>query len=236
MKYVVSDIHGCYEEYLKALEMINFSDDDTLYILGDIIDRGYASMELFKDIISRKNIISLAGNHEFSALKFLRKFCNDCSESDDIIKNSQDFLIWCINGGDKTLTEFLALIPNERQMIVNYISEMSLYEEMTVNGKSYLLVHAGLEPFDKNKSLEEYTVNQLLWSRIDYNQKYFDDCFTVTGHTPTIREKGNNGSIIKRNNHIAIDCGCVYGYSLAVFCLDTEEEFYVKAKCDYRKL
>ncbi|MEE0265499.1 MAG: metallophosphoesterase family protein, partial [Acutalibacteraceae bacterium] len=232
MKYVMSDIHGCYEEYLKALDMINFSDDDTLYILGDIIDRGYDSMKLMKDIMSRKNIIPLAGNHEFAALRFLKSFSSDSTENDEILKNSEDFLLWRMNGGDKTFAEFMELSEDERRMIVDYISEMSLYEEITVNDKAYLLVHAGLEPFDKDKAIEDYTIKQLLWSRPDYNSKYFDDRFTVTGHTPTAREKGNNGTIIKRNNHIAIDCGCVFGYNLAVFCLDTSEEFYIKAKCD----
>lgn len=40
MIYVMSDIHGEYEKYIKMLELINFSDEDELYILGDIVDRG----------------------------------------------------------------------------------------------------------------------------------------------------------------------------------------------------
>lgn len=38
--YVMSDIHGCYEEYRKMLDKIRFSKEDILYILGDILDRG----------------------------------------------------------------------------------------------------------------------------------------------------------------------------------------------------
>lgn len=30
MKYVMSDIHGCYDEYIRMLELINFSDEDEL--------------------------------------------------------------------------------------------------------------------------------------------------------------------------------------------------------------
>lgn len=30
MKYVMSDIHGCYDEYMRMLELINFSDEDEL--------------------------------------------------------------------------------------------------------------------------------------------------------------------------------------------------------------
>lgn len=37
-KYVMSDIHGCYDEFIKMLELISFSDKDELYILGDVID------------------------------------------------------------------------------------------------------------------------------------------------------------------------------------------------------
>ena len=39
MIYYMSDVHGAYERYLKMLEAINFSDEDTLYVLGDAIDR-----------------------------------------------------------------------------------------------------------------------------------------------------------------------------------------------------
>lgn len=38
--YVMSDIHGEADRFHAMLEKIHFSDDDTLYILGDVIDRG----------------------------------------------------------------------------------------------------------------------------------------------------------------------------------------------------
>ena len=37
--YVISDIHGNYEAYMRLLEKIRFSESDTLYVLGDILDR-----------------------------------------------------------------------------------------------------------------------------------------------------------------------------------------------------
>ena len=40
MLYVMSDIHGEYERYLAMLEQIAFSQDDTLFVLGDVVDRG----------------------------------------------------------------------------------------------------------------------------------------------------------------------------------------------------
>ena len=44
----MSDLHGCYYKYIKMLEKINFSNNDTLYILGDIFDRGPDGIEPLK--------------------------------------------------------------------------------------------------------------------------------------------------------------------------------------------
>ena len=44
MIYVMSDIHGMYEKYEKMLKQIDLSEKDTLYVLGDIVDRGSGSM------------------------------------------------------------------------------------------------------------------------------------------------------------------------------------------------
>ena len=40
MTYAVSDIHGCYDKYRELLRAIQLHPDDTLYVLGDVIDRG----------------------------------------------------------------------------------------------------------------------------------------------------------------------------------------------------
>lgn len=38
--YVISDIHGQYDMFMELLEKIPLKDSDTLYILGDVVDRG----------------------------------------------------------------------------------------------------------------------------------------------------------------------------------------------------
>ena len=53
MIYVMSDIHGCYKEFIKALEVVNFNDNDELYILGDIVDRGDEPIKLLQDLINK---------------------------------------------------------------------------------------------------------------------------------------------------------------------------------------
>ena len=40
MTYVVSDLHGNLEKFQKLLEQIGFTDDDVMYVIGDIVDCG----------------------------------------------------------------------------------------------------------------------------------------------------------------------------------------------------
>lgn len=70
MIYAVSDLHGCYDKYMKLLERLNKTSDDSLYILGDIVDRGSEGIKILLDLINRKNVFSCRGNHDH-----LRSFC-----------------------------------------------------------------------------------------------------------------------------------------------------------------
>ena len=73
MIYIMSDIHGGWNEYRDILEQIQFSDNDHLYMLGDAIDRGPDGIEVLLDIMARKNVTMLLGNHEKMMLDALRK-------------------------------------------------------------------------------------------------------------------------------------------------------------------
>ena len=56
MTYVMSDIHGNYTAFKQMLKEINFTDDDLLYIVGDLVDYGSESMELLCDVSMRANV------------------------------------------------------------------------------------------------------------------------------------------------------------------------------------
>ena len=57
MIYAVSDIHGCCDAWLQALEAVSFSDSDTMYVLGDAVDRGPSPIRLLRDMMARPNVI-----------------------------------------------------------------------------------------------------------------------------------------------------------------------------------
>lgn len=228
--YVMSDIHGEYLKYQQALKAINLQENDVLYVLGDVIDRGTGSCKILFDMMCHFNIIPLLGNHEFMAMSVLSKLLEEITE-DTIGGFDQDFvtgmLTWFKNGGQSTLEEFKKLSSEDRQLILEYLEEFELYEEITVNGQEYILVHAGLHNFAETKKLSNYQLYEVIWEPTDYDKVYFKDKILITGHTPVqLISKGKSEKILKMNNHIAIDCGCGFNGKLGVLCLDTMEEMY----------
>lgn len=69
--YVMSDIHGEANRFHALLEKIRVSADDTLYILGDVIDRGVDGINLLLEIMEMPNAVMLLGNHEYMMLQYL---------------------------------------------------------------------------------------------------------------------------------------------------------------------
>ncbi len=63
--YVMSDIHGCFEEFNHMLNKIHFSENDKLYLAGDYVDRGKDSMEMLKWLEKcPSNVLPIKGNHD----------------------------------------------------------------------------------------------------------------------------------------------------------------------------
>ena len=178
------------------LKKIHFNDEDTLYILGDVIDRGNQSIELLKDMSLRSNIYPILGNHELMALEVLRKLNVEITEANYNNYLDEDFMQaiidWQINGGEKTLTDFAKLSPEERQDLLDYMQDFSLYEVIDVGTSTFILVHAGLGNYSPQKKLSDYSIGELIWSRQDRDICYFDDpsIFVVAGHTPTFAMAG----------------------------------------------
>lgn len=141
----------------------------------------------------------------------------------------QGSIDWYAEGGATTAKAFRSLSLDEREDILEYLGEFSLYEEISAGGREYLLVHAGLGNFSPDKPLENYDPIEMLFGCADYGRVYYPDKYVVTGHTPTRNIPGNPNPdrIFRQNNHIAIDCGCGFGGCLAAICLDTDQEFYV---------
>ena len=104
-----ADIHGEFERFRRLLELIRFSEEDTLYILGDVIDRGLDGVKVLEFIRERENIVLLMGNHEKMCLNALREDSHPRTRKH-----------WKLNGGGPTRVD-LAEHPT-RDALLAYLS------------------------------------------------------------------------------------------------------------------
>ena len=130
MHYVCSDIHGQYGLYKAMRADLRLSKDDTLYILGDVIDRGPAIFPLLLDVMDDPRVCCLLGNHEW--------LMADYAAGDS--QNGRWFLPG--NTGDRTWAQFQALPESVRARILRFINARPLQAELTVGGVTFLLSHS----------------------------------------------------------------------------------------------
>ena len=137
---------------------------------------------------------------------------------------------WLCSGGRTTKEQFRNLDGETQKALLNYIRGSPAYQELVVNNQRFILVHGGLPlDFAPDCEMRDYDEKKLLCTRADYSKQYLNDCFLVTGHTPTfLIDEKHRGKIYRRLNHIALDCGCFFGENLGCICLNNMKEYYVK--------
>lgn len=237
MIYAVSDIHGYYDKYVDLLKKINFGPNDTLYVLGDVIDRGPYGFKILLDMAQRPNVVNLLGNHEAMAKNTLPRMLRAVQPDGSMELTEEDtraVKLWFYNGGELSLADFLWLNKDQMQTTWDYLLSMPLYKEIEVGNQKFVLVHGGLENFSPSRSLDDYTSDEILWCRPELDTAYYPDKYVVFGHTPVqLLDRGDDAAetpakIYRNGKLIDIDCGCVFpGGRLGCLCLDTLEEIYV---------
>lgn len=233
MTYVISDLHGYpLEKFKKLLEIAEFSDNDFLYILGDVIDRnGDGGVEMLCWLMEKPNVQLILGNHEAMLLSCEFVFEEITDNSINAMTGDKLSLLnhYMFNGGDVTLSALKALkmkSPEAISDILDYLHDAPLYEAITVGKNDFLLVHAGLGDFSPDKKISDYSSHDLIWSRPRLDEEYYDDIITVLGHTPTMHYGTMyKGKIIKTKTWINIDVGAGFGQEPLLLRLDDFKEF-----------
>lgn len=217
-RYVMSDIHGCYTEFIEMINTIHFNDNDQLYILGDIFDRGPQPLKVLDYIMDKENIIMIKGNHE----KLFQ----------DSIKNN-DYTLWYLNGGYVTHSQLEERGKEEVLKVYNYIRNLPLIKVVD----KFIMVHAGLEKYDDSLELDQFLTQEestCIWSRSNIgNEKKYRDYTVICGHTPVQNIEEGANTILKRIGTIYLDCGCCFGKKvkgqLSCLRLDDMKEFYISS-------
>ena len=191
--YVISDLHGYYDLFIKLLEKISFSEFDLLYIIGDVCDRGPDSLKILFYIQEHDNIILIKGNHEYMMQEALYYGVY----YDDIDYPSKAFKLWIANGGNTTMENIREYLQKDKlkheedrvvrsaflKNLYEYLNNLPEYLEIEVNNQSYVLVHAGI---DVKRPLDKQDLDTLLWIREGFYLQRGDlTKIYIFGHTPT---------------------------------------------------
>lgn len=215
MIYVMSDLHGRKDRFEDVLSQIDFNEKDTLYILGDVIDRNPQGIALLRYIMSKTNIKLLLGNHEYMMINALL--------------NESNKELWYYNGGEITHLRWKKYRIAQRRKMLEYLQNLSVMETIEVDNKLYRLVH-GRSPREKALMLlgADNLKKEIVWERVHRYDKGPQNMIVVFGHTPTINyQDGSPLRIWYGENLIGIDCGAAYPSGrLACLRLDDMKEFY----------
>lgn len=231
MIYVIGDIHGNKEKYDEMLTKLSPAETDAVFVLGDVIDIGEDSIEILKDMMYRANIYPVLGEHEYMARKFFPLIINakTIEEAKEKLDKEEkaEFDKWLSMKSEKTVSDFLSLSDEEKESIIDYLSEFQAFEEVEAGGKIFVLAHAGIDNFESGKDLEEYAEEDFVFAETDYTKVYFKNKYLITGHKPTVAiNQKFMGKVYSKNGHIALDCGAAYGGKLAAICLDVLKLYY----------
>ena len=233
MEYIISDIHGEYNLFIKLLNKIKFSNNDRMIICGDIFDKGNQGIELLKYIRKQSNIIFIIGNHEYEFLKYYNNLMQSLDDNFDT-----NIVLEKINNYFKHETMKLDWED------LYWLEECPYYYET----EKYICVHAGVK-LDKDKQVEKLCDTDI--SYLVYDRKLKEKTCVIHnskcvffGHTPTsylcndykiigykkhsLNGKINNELTINDFYKIHLDCGVYLGGVLGCFCVDNCKCVYVR--------
>ncbi len=223
--YVISDLHGEADRFEKMLSRIGFSDRDTLYILGDVFDRGPEPVPLAERILSTPNMVMLLGNHEYMCLQCFHPQATE-----------KDYRRWARNGNAPTLAGLAALSEERRRALLARLETLPTWLEVTAGGKDFYLVHG----------FPGESVHDRVWGRPTLDTPNpIPGRRLILGHTPVLSllaeeseesayirallARGEGLKILHTPGFVDIDCCCGYDIPIkALACLRLEDgaEFY----------
>ncbi len=206
---VVGDIHGCYDELMDLLDQLDFGASDRIVSVGDLITKGPKNREVLELFMTDSRFATVIGNHDLA----LRRHWN----GDEVeLKSSQ-------KETNKELNE-------EKDRFVPYLNSLPFMIDL---GR-HLVVHAGLRP---NVELQSQTTEDLTQIRTlgeDRESKdgtpwydvYDGEKVVLFGHWPAPEPRRGKMAL-------GLDTGCVYGYQLTAYTIETGELISVPARLAY---
>lgn len=202
---VVGDIHGCYDELVALLDKARRGAGDRVVSVGDLVTKGEKNREVLELFASGERFSAVIGNHDRALLRYWRGETGS-------LKEAQEKTRLELEDGRERFAAYLASLP--------YLLDLS----------SHVVVHAGLRPGVPlgDQSPEDMTELRTLGpdrkSRegTPWYEVYDGEQTALFGHWPA-------AELRRGPKAIGLDTGCVYGYALSAYVVETGEVFSVPA-------
>lgn len=206
MTYVLSDIHGNERRFGSVMKQIALEPEDTLYVLGDVVDRHPGGIRILRKLMAMPNARLLLGNHEYMMLRALGH------PVDDNLDDGRATEHWYRNGGGVTHRSYKWQRKAVRREIIDYLHSLPLEYDIEVGGKSYKLVHAAPAEFYDHYDIKYRNPTHFaVWRRLDREELLSTDYTLIFGHTPTQYFQPNRPMEVWYGpGRIGIDCGSGY--------------------------
>ncbi len=201
----IGDIHGCDVALNTLLPALSISPEDTVVVLGDVVDRGPGSKQVIDRLLQLSQecrLIFILGNHEQMML--------------DALVRGGPVEPWLRYGGTATLFSYDGDPQKIPAAHVEFLqSGRDLWET-----DDELFIHANLEP---DVALDCQTEEWLRWTHLSGRETpHPSGKLVVCGHTPQ-----KSGLPLTLSGWICIDTfACGAGW---LTCLDVASDEYFQA-------
>lgn len=209
---VISDIHGCLDQFNGLLNLVNYQPDrDQLILLGDYVDRGPKGKEVVEKILNlskNDNVITLRGNHDHRFLTLIENRDPEILERFLRFGGLETLKSYCPDTEKLPINDVLDLIQTKYDHHIEFLKKLPFYYE----SDQFIFVHAGLNPTILN--WKEQPANDFLYIRSSFiKNKTLVDKIVIFGHSLTFDIHGSD-DIWFSSDKIGIDGGCAYGHQL----------------------
>ena len=251
----VSDIHGDVDTFKRGLENIDFCDDDYLFIIGDITEKGdfKKNLECFRyvmELSKKDNVYPMAGNCD-EVLRFILpedqkdNFLYYTVQREHSILNDMAFEMGYKLSMNMDVKEFVSLVQEKYQDLYEFMDSL---DDVIIINDELVLVHAGLDDIN---NIPEYALGILKYDKF-YGRSEGVEKLTIVGHYPTRNYRHDisccNPIFDFKKRIISIDGGnhIVKGGQINFVYIDSldnmnfgykyedhYEKFVMKCDCDY---
>lgn len=207
---VVSDIHASLKMFKRLLKKVNYTDEDYLFINGDLCEKGYNSLEVIEFVrrmtLNTKRIFVTKGNSDI-----VHRYVFEGNEGIyNYMKNrKQSVLNEMLELHRKALDDFQNLDELGDFYYKHFKNEIDWLDSLPIayETNEYIIVHAGL-----NGTIEQTDEVAALTIPSFYERGHSEEKFVIVGHWPVGNYRTNvvasNNPLIDYNKRIvAIDGG-----------------------------